>query len=300
MFGSLQSFGGSNGIRRALPGLAALLLAAHAAWAQQSAADDYYAALDRALETVRAADKYSKPTEQQTSELDALKGRLSRDLQARLRRIVGPIAAPPGFTGQGEWAGLVWGGLGTSRLDGIRFGALKVGTAVVTSHALLRGWLAKHVPYQPAWRDDPDGAFARGDLNAAIILSEAQFRPFAFLPVDKPAGVDALTALVGETASDFLIWPPTEISLYLRKGERVYVADLQLATRFTPIAACDPGNYLVQSDDGSYWKGGEGSEEALARNNKCWAERGKDHPGMAAATRQAQAFVDDLARRTAE
>lgn len=298
MFGLLRSLGELNSIHRALLGLTVLLLAAHSAWAQQSAVDDYFATLDRAIATMRAADKYHNATREQQSELNALAGRLSSDLEARLRRILGSIVAPPGFTGQGEWTGLTWGGLGGDRLDGIKFDAKQTGTVVVTSDAILRSRLARNSPSEPGFRRDLDADFARGDLKADIIISEAQFRPFAFLPVDKPAGVDALTALVGETASDFLIWPPTEISLYLRKGERVYVADLQLATRFTPIAACDPGNYLVQSDDGSYWKGGEGSEEALARNNKCWAERGKDNPGFAAALRQAQAFIDDLARRT--
>jgi hypothetical protein len=170
---------------------------------------------------------------------------------------------------------------------------------VATSDAILRSRLARNSPTKPDSRRDLDADFARGDLKADLILSEAQFRPFAFLPVDKPAGIDALTALVGETASDFLIWPPTEISLYLRKGTRVYVADLKLATKFTLITACDPGKYLVEEDGGNYWRPG-GGEENLDRNNKCWEERGKNNLGVAAAIRQALAFVDDLARRTAQ
>jgi hypothetical protein len=62
MFGSLQSFGGLNGIRRALPGLAALLLATHAAWAQQSKCQSDPASAIRLLVGVLKDNKLSLPS----------------------------------------------------------------------------------------------------------------------------------------------------------------------------------------------------------------------------------------------
>ena len=92
------------------------------------------------------------------------------------------------------------------------------------------------------------------------------------------------------------MWPPQLLAIYMRKGHRIYVADLALKTKFSPIAACD----ALRAEDWEKAKASRTSFDQLARYNKCWEERGKDNPGIHAATRQAQAFIDDLARRTAE
>ncbi len=62
---------------------------------------------------------------------------------------------------------------------------------------------------------------------------------FAFLPVDRPAGIDAVTVFLGTGGNGDLLWPPRLLSVYLRKGERVYVAWAELATKFTALEACD-------------------------------------------------------------
>lgn len=287
-------------LTRTLSGLVALLLAAPAATAQQSAVDDYFAAFERARATlIRESDKYPHQpwTKEQRNELDALHNRLSSDLEVAMRRIVGPVVAPKGFTGDGAWNGEVWTGLGADRLHGIAFRVHRTdhdwSELLVTTDEIMVKWLAKYIlPDNPQLRGDLDASFARGALSASIIDDDGWLASFASLAVDKPKGVDALTAFVGEGGNGDLIWPPQLLSIYLRKGHRIYLADTTLAIKFSPIAACDPGKELVEMNGVPVWKGGN---EALDRYNKCWEERGKDNRGIAAAAWQAQAFIDALA-----
>jgi hypothetical protein len=172
-------------------------------------------------------------------------------------------------------------------LDGIAFSTGGTGgiwsDLVVSTPALLVQWLKRYKPDYPAWQADPDDAFRRGDLTTELIDEETWREVFAVLPVDKPAGVDAAFAVLGESGNGDLQWPPRLLSFYVRKGDRIFLADMSLDVKFAPIEACgDPGKP-------------EWSADNVARFNECWKERGAKEPAFEAAVRQAQAFVRALA-----
>ena len=64
------------------------------------------------------------------------------------------------------------------------------------------------------------------------------------------------------------------------KGGKVHIADVELATKFTPVAACE----ALKANDPS-----------LEAYGKCWEQHFRNDPAFAAAKRQAQALMDSLA-----
>ena len=256
--------------------LVGLLLLAQSAAAQETAVADYFAAFDRARATLRQAGDSAKPQTQ------ALHDRLTGELEAIMRRIVGPLAAPKGFTGSGRWNPELWPGIGSDRLDGISFWNGQLGQSwaylVVTTDEVLREWIARQIAGDPELQTDLDGGFQSGKLSAQIVTFDGWMSDFAFLPIDRPSTVDAVTAFVGTGGNGELAWPPTLLSIYVRKGHRIYLADIALTTKFSAIAACD----ALRTAD-------------LAAYNECWEERGKGDPAFAAAIKQAQGFIDGVA-----
>jgi hypothetical protein len=274
-------------MQRVLALLVALMLAP-AARAQSPAVDDYFAAVDRG--EAELTQKYGpcanpKPGVKM-EDYDAEAERLNRGLDPLMRLAVGRISLPRPFFGDGNLNPGLGCGLGTDALDGIRFwtgsGDNWSGLLVTTSD-LLRRWLKKNEPDRPQLQADLDAAFRTSQLTTEVIDREAWREVFATLPIDKPTGVDAAFAFLGQSGNGSLIWPPTMISVYLRKRDRIFLADLSLAIKFTPIEACGDPNKPA-------W-----SEENLARFNQCWKERGAAEPAVVAATRQAQAFINALA-----
>jgi hypothetical protein len=264
------------------------LLAAPLAWAQSPAADDYFAAVDRgeAALTQKYGPCASPKPGVKMEDYDAEAERLNRGLDPLMRLAIGRISLPRPFFGDGNLNPGLGCGLGMDALDGIRFwtgsGDNWSGLLVTTSD-LLRRWLKTNEPDRPQLQADLDAAFRTSQLTTEVIDREAWREVFAALAVDKPAGVDAAFAFLGQSGNGSLIWPPTMISVYLRKRDRIFLADLSLATKFTPIEACGDPNKPA-------W-----SEENLARFNQCWKERGAAEPAVVAATRQALAFINALA-----
>ena len=108
------------------------------------------------------------------------------------------------------------------------------------------------------------------------------------LPIDRPLGVDAAFAVVGDSSNGFpAVWPPQAISIYMRKGERIYIARLPPALEFPKTVAC--GVDLEAASDSI--------DMAVRRAaaKRCWEGGGKDAPASIAARKQAQQFVNDLA-----
>jgi hypothetical protein len=111
-----------------------------------------------------------------------------------------------------------------------------------------------------------------------------------FLPIETPPGVDAAFAAATTGGNGFLgVWPPREISIYMRKGSRIYIARVRPAIEFRPTVSCgvDLRTALGITDPVRL--------RPLA--TRCWEGGGKNEPATAAATRQAQHFIDDLAER---
>ncbi len=275
-------------MRRAFSLLVCLLIASQAR-AQPSAVDAYIAARDHseaALAQKFGSCEHPKPA-LKTDAYDAEAQRLDRELEPLLRQAVGRAVLPRPFSGEGEFIPGLGCGLGADALDGLVFSTGGAGgnwsMMVVSTPELLRHWLRKYEPSHPAWQANPDEAFGRGDLTTDLIGRDSWREVFARLPIDKPAGVDAAFAVLGEGGNGDLMWPPRMISFYVRKGDRIFLVDLDLDTKFTPIEACGDPNKPM-------W-----SVENAARFNDCWKQRGAKDPAFAAAGRQAQAFVNALA-----
>jgi len=264
------------------------LLAAPSAWAQARAVDEYFAAVDRgeaALTREFGSCADAKP-DFRMDDYNTAAERLNHELDLVMRRVIGPVTPPRPFSGTGDLNPGLGCGLGMDALDGIRFwtgAGDNWSTLLVTTPDLLRRWLKKYEPEHPQWQADLDAAFGSGELNTEMIDREAWREVFANLAIDKPAGVDATFAFLGQSGNGSLIWPPTIISVYVRKRDRIFLVDLALDAKFTPIAACGDPNQPTPSD------------ESLARFNDCWKQRGANEPAFVAATRQAQAFVNALA-----
>ena len=274
-------------MQRVLALVVALLLAP-AGWAQSPALDDYVAAVDRGEAAL--AQKYGpcanpKPGVKM-EDYDAEAERLNRELEPLMRLVVGRISVPRPLFGEGTLNPGLGCGLGTDALDGIRFwtgAGDNWSSLLVTNTDLLRRWLKKNEPDRSQLQTDLDAAFRTSQLNTEVTDREAWREVFAPLAIDKPAGVDAAFAFLGQSGNGSLIWPPNIISFYVRKRDRIFLADMTLATKFTPIEACGDSNKPA-------W-----SEENQTRFNQCWKERGAAEPAFVAAARQAQAFVNALA-----
>jgi hypothetical protein len=270
----------------------AMFIAASTAWAQQPTPADFYAARDRARQELGwTSDGCRGRPDLKKDEFAALETRLEAELDALLRRVVGSITAPKGFAGQGAWQPGLGCGLGMDALDGIVFSRGQgddPATVLVTSDGILRRWLAQQSVHKTLAADDrayaalladPDAAFADGRIDVSIVDFASWWEVFAFLPVVRPAGVEAAAAFLGTSGNGDLVWPPRLISVYLRQGDRIYLADADLTTRFAALAPC------------------EARRSAIDAFNACWKERGRDQPEFAAAHWQAQALVDALAAR---
>ncbi len=277
------------------------LLVLFPASAQQPSGVDFYTARDRARQTIgwTSAGCAGRP-DLPEREFDALKVRLSAELDTTLRQVIGSLATPKSFSGQGEWSPGLGCGLGMDALDGIAFWNGKLGeqaeTVLVTTDGILRRWLGAAGGSHIRLQNDPDAGFRDGRLSAADIYQDGWMAPFAFLAIAKPPSVDAATVFLGQGGNGNLNWPPQLLSAYVRKGERIHVGHFNLATPFAPLEACDAPRRAAESKARSaeheQWT--RLMDEALEAFNKCWDARGRDQPAFAAALRQAQSLVDDL------
>lgn len=262
-----------------------VLLFSSTASAQQPSAADFYAAYARARENIQPL--LFIPQEQ--ARLAEMLPKLEGELEAMVRRIVGPVSTPKGFTGTGRWNG-DWELVGREKgVSGIGFSRGEpVGDypyLLVSTMELLREWPS----LPPGLQADPEAVFRDGLMSAA----EAMFKGLwsvtvGFLPIDMPAGIDAAFASVSTSGNGFLgIWPPTSISIYVRKADRIYIADLPPAVEFPETVSC--GIDLRAATDIV--------DPSLLRPlaKRCWEGGGKAQPASVAAARQAQKFIDDLA-----
>ena len=211
--------------------------------------------------------------------------RLSDALDARLRRIVSPTAAPKRFAEPGAYSpDTLCCGMMTRRLDGLRFTASDEagGSVIVTTDGLLRVWLGEQK--LPA---ASESTFRTGDFYTKAIVGDADVTLFAPLPIAKPAGATVAVAALALASQMGATSPPRQIAVTVLKGGRAYVALVTATPGPEPIAACD----AAREQD----RGRVTAAQSEAAFVKCWAERMKGEPAFAGLTRQAQALVDAFA-----
>lgn len=263
-----------------------LLLFSSAAGAQQPTAAGFYAAYAREHDRITPA-LFASPKSSEEARLVATLPQVERVLEAMVRRLIGaPLSTPKGFIGDGHWNG-TWdnfergvAGIGFSQGEPIGDHAYML----VTTMDLLRQWPL----LPPEVRDDPEALFRDGLQSASEIVFKGVWSvTMGFLPVKTPAGIDVALATASSSGNGFLgVWPPTTISIYMRRGDRIYIASVPPRVAFPPIVSC---GIDLQAAQGI-------TDPVLLRPlaKRCWEGGGKNEPATAAATRQAQEFIDDL------
>jgi hypothetical protein len=225
-----------------------------------------------------------------------------RSLEPKLRSIVGPLVAPPGFSGRGEFhPTALCCELGAGALDGLSFADGKDGTVVVTTEGLLRLW----------HRKDPKTALANDSFRYTDGLGvDAAVSPVAALPIRPPAGASlAVARLLTQCNGECSL--PDFVTVVVIKRGRAWLAMVKAAVpEGAPPTACDA---VWQEASDKYRKAyatfdaqrstpqayallmaaNKLETEGGAAVQKCVKEKGASaFPGL---TRQAQALADGLA-----
>jgi hypothetical protein len=170
-----------------------LLIAAPRVWAQ-SPEEAYVAAR---VQTGAVLEEKSKSG---GSAWDAAYDQAKSNLAEQLRRVMGPVPSPKGFSGAGTFSpDALCCGLGEGMLDGLLFQSGS-GSVLVTTESLLRLWLQEHRNW---WKDDPLATDAKTALQSSAfytqaISTDAAVTVFAPLPIRAPAGA---TLAVAELAT---------------------------------------------------------------------------------------------------
>jgi len=292
-----------------------LLIAAPRAWAQ-SPEEAYVAA------RVQAGAVLEEKSKTGDSAWDAAYDQAKSDLAAQLRRVMGPVPAPKGFSGAGTFSpDALCCGLGEGMLDGLLFQS-GGGSVLVTTEGLLRLWLQEHKNW---WKDDPLATDAKTALQSSAfytqaISADAAVTIFAPLPIRAPAGATLAVAELA-TQCNGSCSLPLYIAAAVVKGGRVYVALVDAALPAAtpgaaPLGACD----AVWKDFRDRYKAAYAAYEAAkatsrayellqaasrieteggAAVDKCRKSRtpgdGKGDAAFPGLTRQAQDLADALA-----
>lgn len=248
----------------------------------QSSAQDYLAARDQAAATLKQraqleendpSQKIGKPeyfAPAFRAEIEAAR----RDLEGRMRGVIGPLRVPAGVarTGALNAAPCCYGRFGA--LDGLAFDAPGNSRFIVSTEPLLRHWLKESSDF---WTAD-----AKPPSDPALLFRNANFyrwsgatdwpvRKVADLPIGLPDNTSAVGAfLAAGGPAESADW----LAVAAIRGGRVFVSFVPARTRTAPIATCD----AVPAE--AY--------------RECWSTHAKEQPWFADMLLEALAFVDAL------
>lgn len=271
---------------------------------------NYLTARDAGLKSVKALEDASA-TEERIAKREE---EVLLDLGKRLRTLIGtPQLKGVTDTGKINNDTLRSSDVGFGALDGVPYESKDEKTRiVVTTEALMSGWLVAHKDWWPNLENVPQdipAALKSDTFYTQAISSDAAVAIFTELPVTKPAAARAATALLVVRRQDIGPSVPDEIIVSSAQGGRVYVATLRVEGKATPIAACteiwdktqkeaevifEAYRATDQKDEklfDTYTKKQEEGDDAFRR---CFGERAKGQPYFADLTKAAQALLDGL------
>ena len=242
-----------------------LLIAAPRAWAQ-SPEEAYVAA------RVRTGAVLEEKSKTGGNAWDSAYDQAKSNLEAQLRRVMGPVPPPKGFSGAGTFSpDALCCGLGVGMLDGILFQSSS-GSVLVTTESLLRLWLQEHKNW---WKDDPLATDAKTALQSSAfytqaISTDAAVTIFAPLQIRAPAGATLAVAELA-TQCNGSCSLPLYIAAAIVKGGRVYVALVDAALPATtpspaPPSACD----AVWKDFHDRYKAAYAAYEAAKKTSRAY------------------------------
>ena len=251
-----------------------LLIAVSRAWAQ-SPEKAYVAARVQAgavlEEKSKSADAFDTTTPGGRA-WSAAYDQAKSHLEAELRRVLGPVPSPKGFSGAGTFSPeALCCGLGEGMLDGLLFRS-DSGSVLVTTEGLLRLWLQEHKNW---WKDDPlptDPATAlqSSAFYTQAVSADAAVTIFAPLPIQAPAGASlAVAGLATQCNGSCSL--PQYIAAAVVKGGRVYVALVDAALPAPTQAAAPPGACdAVWKDFYDRYKAAYAAYEAAKESSKAY------------------------------
>jgi hypothetical protein len=274
-------------------------------------------ALSAALSFGLPADAQAPSAEEQayvaaraaeTTRLESIKGpefdkentEAIRALEPRLRALLGPVAAPPGFSGPGGFhPEAMCCELGAGALDGLAFRNGRDGVAVVTTESLLRAWVGA----------DPATSLANDSFDYTNAFgADAAVSPVVPLPIRAPAGASLAVARLATKCNGTCSLPDFLAVVVLKDG-RARLALVKAALPPTPADGCDGvwqqaiARYREAYALFDAGRSGPNAYQLLTTASRLEAEGGdavqqcvRQDRGFPGLTRQAQALADDLAR----
>jgi hypothetical protein len=262
----------------------------------------YLAARDRANEIEQKAQAAS------VAPSKAEEARLWAAIEAPLRLLVGS-QPPNGFSGPATVSPgkLLYGDIGAGALDGFSYRATDgAGSVLVTTEGLLRRWLKRtnsdyadsKTPTDPKQALQTDNFYTRAiEIYYPVMIVEP-------LPIRTPATAKNAFAVLMEVREDKSSQTPTNISVMLQKGERVYVAIVQAKTKLTPHSDCARARAALEektegvplNDQKAIDDANRLTAAAEAGFQACWTQQIQQQGLLPALTKEAQQIADDLAK----
>jgi len=277
------------------------LAAIGGAWAADPEAA-YLAARDRANAIEQKAQAAS------VAPSKAEEARLWAAIEAPLWLLVGS-QPPNGFSGPATVSPgkLLYGDIGAGALDGLSYRATDgAGSVVVTTEGLLRRWLERtqtdfadaKFPTDPKQALQTDNFYTRAiEIYYPVMIVEP-------LAIRTPATAKDALALLMEVRDDKASETPTNISVTLEKGERVYIAIVQAKTRLAPDADCARARAALEektvgvplNDQKAIDEFDRLAAEAETGFQACWTQEILRQGLLPALTNEAQQIAEGLAK----
>lgn len=274
--------------------------------------DEYVAARDKAIAEMVAAAKAGKSDDDAVVKREA---QALEDLGNRMISLVGPVNIKGLGSPTYSMDVLFYvDGQPSEQLDGVSVadddGTTRV---IVTPAPIFESWLAargKDADAPPGFGDGLKAAAGTEYFyDAAFAFPGGGYTPYVALPV-MVAGGETVYAWLGlytdEMPADL---PPNEITLVRIADDQVMVGITEVKLEGASIAACDaiwqPYDVKVSAlqeavdkdnkpDDPRWDQIAEIGDEGGAAFRKCFAEKAKDQPFFAAATKQAEQLLQAI------
>lgn len=258
--------------------------------------DEYLAARDAYIAKFDSGDK-----EVDYKKIEKPHAAAMKDLEARLRTLVGPVEIQGAGAGKTNLGSLIKGDIDFGKLDALLFkprgGETEI---VVTTRGLIDKWLSEHKDW---WdKDTPNvpqkttEALGFDGFYTQALGGDAAISSFAQLPVGKPDGAELATAMLDMRSQDVGVGKPDEIIAAVLRGDRVFVVSMPLEGKAAAFPACDAAWKIIEKKAAKA-EGDTASkleEEGSAAYRACYVEKMKATPAWQAAVAQAQKAIDAL------
>jgi hypothetical protein len=209
--------------------------------------------------------------------------------------------------GDDEPGKLLYGDIGAGALDGFSYRATDgAGSVLVTTDGLLRRWLKRtqtdfadaKFPTDPKQALQTDNFYTRAiEIYYPVMIIEP-------LPIRTPTSAKDALAQLMEVREDKSSQTPTNISVMLQKGERVYIAVVQAKTKLAPDPDCARARAtLEEKTEGVPLNDQKAIDDfdrlaaaAEAGFQACWTQEVRRQGLSPALTKEAQQIADGLAK----